>query len=115
VKGENPANHILINSSSERQVDLISNLGASPSRIALFHLDDRANQLGRWTFGTWFCSLLWRKQPSILSLNKSAMKAQQRGWFEEKGYALEAGWLSPQRTESGDKTIPDAEIGRPLT
>jgi hypothetical protein len=61
VERENPANHILINSGSERQVDLIGNLWAAPGWIAPFHLDDSANQIGRWTFGTWFCSLPWRK------------------------------------------------------
>jgi hypothetical protein len=58
VEGENPTNHILIYSGSESQVDLIGNLGTSPGWIAPFHLDDSANQIGRWTFGTWFCSLL---------------------------------------------------------
>jgi hypothetical protein len=43
------------------------------------------------------------------------MKAQQRGWCEENGYTPEPAWLNPQRAESGDKPIPDAEIGRPLT
>jgi hypothetical protein len=39
MKGENPTDYILINRSSERQVDLIGNLRTSPSWIALFHFD----------------------------------------------------------------------------
>jgi hypothetical protein len=81
VESENPPNDILFNKGSESQVDLIDDLGASPSRISLFHLDDSADQIRSRAFGTWFCSLLWRKQP-ILTLNQGGMKAQQRGCFE---------------------------------
>jgi hypothetical protein len=48
-------------------------------------------------------------------LNKSAMKAQQRGWLEENGDTPEPAWLNPERAESGDKPISDTEIGLPLT
>jgi hypothetical protein len=102
VESKNPPNHILIYRGTERHVDLIGNLGASPGGIALFHLDNSADQIGRWTFGTWFCSLLWRKQQSILSLNQSAMKAQQRRWLEENGDTRESAWLNPERAKSGD-------------
>jgi hypothetical protein len=111
---ENPANHILINRSTESQVDLIRNLGASAGWIALPHLDDSANQVGRWPFGTWFYALLWRKQQSILSLNQSAMKAQQRGWLEENSDTPETALFNPERAESGNQPIADAEIGRPV-
>jgi len=57
--GQNSANHILINTSSERQVDPLGNLGASPGRIALFHLDDSGNHVLRRTFRSWLCSSLW--------------------------------------------------------
>jgi hypothetical protein len=90
-------------------------LGTSPGWIAFFHLDNSTNQIGRWSFGTWFCSLLWRKEQSILSLNQSAMEAQQRGWLEENDYTLEPAWFNPERTKSGNESIPDAEIGGPLT
>jgi hypothetical protein len=69
MEGENPADHILIYRCAESQVDLIGNLGASPGWIALFHLNDRLDQIDGRAFGTWFCSLLWRKQQPILSLN----------------------------------------------
>jgi hypothetical protein len=82
VEGENPADHALINRGAESQVDLIRNLEASPGRIASFHLDDSADQIGLRAFGTWFCSPLWRKQQLILALNQGAMKAQQRGCFK---------------------------------
>jgi hypothetical protein len=78
----------------------------------VFHLDDSANQIGRRTFGAWFCSLLRRKQQPILSQNQSTMKAQQCGWLEENRDTPEPAWLNPERTESGDQPIPDAEIGR---
>jgi hypothetical protein len=115
VERQDPADHILINRDSERQVDLICNLGASPGWIALFHLDDSANQIRRLTFWTWFVSLLGRKQQPILPLNQSAMEAQQRGRLEENGGTSEPAWLNPERAESGDEPISDAEIGCSLT
>ena len=54
MEGENPPNHILLNTSSERQIDLLGNLRVSPGRIALFHIDYRMDQVGRWTFGAGF-------------------------------------------------------------
>jgi hypothetical protein len=92
---------------------LIGNLGTPPSWIALFHLDDSADQIGRWAFWSWFCSQIWRKQEPILSLNQSAMKTQQCGWLEENGDTPKPAWLNPERTESGNQPIPDAEIARP--
>jgi len=115
VAGENPADHLPINSGSESEIDLTGNLRASPGWIALFHLDNSANQISRWTFGTWFTSLPWRKQQSILSLNQSAMKTQQRGWLEEDGNTSEPAWPNPERAESGNQPIPEAGIGRPPT
>jgi hypothetical protein len=102
VEGENPPNHILINTGSESQVDLIGNLGTSPSRISLFHLDDSTDQIRSRAFGTWFCSPLWRKQQPILTLNQGAMKAQQRGWFERNRHFTEPTRLDPEGTESCD-------------
>ena len=61
MDGATLANHILINSGSESEVDLIGNLGASPGWIALFHLDDSANQIGRWTFGDLVLFAAWAK------------------------------------------------------
>src|SRR5215470_17058681 len=115
MEGENPANHILINTSSERQVDLLGNFGASPGRVTLFHIDHRADQVARWALGSWFHSSLWRKQQPILSLNQSAMKTQQRGWLEQNRDLPKPTWPNPERTESGNEPIPDAEIGRPST
>jgi hypothetical protein len=103
VERENPTNHILIyKSSSECQVDLTGNLGAAPSRITLFHLDNSADQSRRRAFGTWFCSLLWRKQQPILALNQSAMKAEQCGRFERNRHFTEPAWFDPERRESSN-------------
>jgi len=43
------------------------------------------------------------------------MKAQQSGWLEENRDTSEPAWLDPERAESGDQPIPDAEIGRSPT
>jgi hypothetical protein len=115
VAGEDPADHILINRCSKSQIDLIGNLGASPSRISLFHLDDSTDQIRNWAFGTWSSSLLWRKQQPILSLNQSAMETQQRGWLEGDCDSPEPTRLDPKRTECGNEPIPNAEIRRPAS
>jgi hypothetical protein len=61
-RAQNPADHILINSGSESQIDLTGNLGASPGWIALFHLDNSANQISRWTFGTLSLANSWNHE-----------------------------------------------------
>jgi hypothetical protein len=115
VDGATLANHILINSGSESQVDLIGNLGHPQVGLRCFISTTARIRSAVGPLGTWFCSLLGRKQQSILSLNQRAMEAQQRGWLEENGYTLEPVWLNPERAESHNQPIPDAEIGRPLT
>jgi hypothetical protein len=115
MDGQNPADHILIYRSSERQVDLLGNLGASPGRITPFHIDHSVDQVDRWALGSWFHSPLWRKQQSILSLNQSAMKTQQGGWLKQNRDLPKPTWPNPERTESGNKPISDAQIRRPST
>ena len=43
------------------------------------------------------------------------MKTQQRGWLEQNRDLPKPTWPNPERTESGNEPIPDAEIGRPST
>src|ERR1044072_4282181 len=45
MESKNPANHILINSSPESQVDLLGDTRTSPCWIALLHLDDCPDQI----------------------------------------------------------------------
>ena len=111
MSGQNPANHILIYSCSESQVDLIGDLRTSPGRIPLFHLDDCADEFLRRALRTGFGSPLRRKQQPILSLNQGAMKAEQRRWFEGDRDFTEPTRLDPKGTEAGNQAIPDAEIG----
>ena len=46
---QNPANHVLIDTCAEGQIDLIGDTQAAPSRIALFHLDNGASDLRIWS------------------------------------------------------------------
>ena len=39
------------------------------------------------------------------------MKAQRLGRLEENGDPLDSAWPNPERAESGNQPIPDAEIG----
>jgi hypothetical protein len=57
--GKNPPDDVLINRGSECQIDLIGDLRTSPGRIALFHFDNGANEVGIWTFWTGLgCALM---------------------------------------------------------
>jgi hypothetical protein len=96
---------------TESQIDLIGNLGGIPMLDFFFsyrrqHESDRP--LDPLDLA---CALLWRKQRSVLSLNQSAMKAQQRGWLEENGDTTKPTWLNPKRAKPRDQSIPEAEIG----
>jgi len=51
MQSQDASDRILINSGSEREIDLIRDMWRSPAWIALFHLDNGANQIGRRTFG----------------------------------------------------------------
>ena len=110
MQGQNPANHILINRSSESQVDLLGDTRTSPGRIALFHFDNGPDQIRRWSFRSGLGSVFWRKQQPILSLHQRAMKIQQCRWLEGDCHPAKPTRLDPKRTESGDQPIQDAEI-----
>jgi len=110
MDGEDPANHILINGSSESQVDLIGNLRASPSRIALFHLDNRADQIRCWPFRTGLAFLFWGKQQTILALHQHPVKTQKRRWLESDRHATKPSRFNPERTESSDYPVQNTEI-----
>jgi hypothetical protein len=51
---QNATDDILINTCSERQIDLFSDLWTSPTRIPLFHLDNGPNQILRRSFRAGF-------------------------------------------------------------
>ncbi len=102
MDGENPPNRILINRCSESQIDLLGDLGTSPGRIALFHLHDSVDQVCRWAFGPWLCSLLWREQQSVLSLNHGAMKTQKCRGFERDRNATKPSRPNPKRAKASD-------------
>ena len=75
--GQNAPDDILINTYSERQIDLLGDMWTSPGRIALFHRDNRADQIRCWAFRSRLAFLFWRKQQPIFTLHERAMKNQQ--------------------------------------
>jgi hypothetical protein len=65
MHGENPPNDILIYRRPKLDVDLLDNAWAAPGRIALLHLNDRADDIRLWTLWSWLAPALWRKQQPL--------------------------------------------------
>src|SRR5215471_10293378 len=82
MQSQNPANHILIDRSSESQIDLFCDPRTSPCWIALLHIDNCPDQIRRWTLWSGLGESLWRKQQTILLLNQRTMEFQERRWLE---------------------------------
>jgi hypothetical protein len=121
MDGENPPNCILVNGCSESQIDLLGDLGTSPGRIALFHLHDGVDQVCRWAFGAWLCSLLWREQQSVLSLNQAEtdsmvfLSSTECGWRLAAALRVIIGSYFRQALCSGESWEYDTKtIGRPV-
>ena len=51
MEGKDPANHVLVYRGPESQIDLFGDTGTSPCWVALFHPDDRQDQIGGGAFG----------------------------------------------------------------
>src|SRR5262245_28893587 len=111
MQGQNPPHDILIYTGTERQIDLVSNTGAAPGRIALFHLDDGANDVGVGPFGSGLGPLLWRKQKLILSPDQRPMEIQQCRRLKRNGRTSQTRRLYKQSAEPGDESIPNPQIG----
>jgi hypothetical protein len=109
--GKNPADDILINGGPERQIDLFSDTRASPDRIALFHLDNRADQIGCGPFRTRLGFLIGREQQPIFSVHQCAMKVQQRGWLQRDRDSAKPTRPNPKRTDSSDQPILGRRFG----
>src|SRR5215471_12884322 len=58
-------------------MDLLGDMWTSPGRIALFHRDNRADQILCWAFRSPLAFLFCRKQQPIFTLHERAMKNQQ--------------------------------------
>src|SRR5262245_11857167 len=69
VLRQDPANDILINTSAERQIDLLGDSRAAPGRIPPFHFNNGANHVCVWTFWSWLRAAFWRKQQPVFALN----------------------------------------------
>src|SRR5215471_21280300 len=85
--GQNAPDDILINTYSERQIDLLGDMWTSPGRIALFYRDHRADQIRCWAFRSRLAFLFWRKQQPIFTLHERAMKNTVRCSTYGDGYA----------------------------
>jgi len=111
MQRQSPADHILIYRSPECQIDLLGDPRTAPRRIALFRFDNDANDIRIRTFWPRLDLSLWRKQELILSLDQSAMEIQQRRRFKCDGRTHETLGLYQQRTEAGNHTIPNLQVG----
>ena len=61
---ELPANYVLIQIQSERQIDLLSDTGTAVSWVAwygipAFHLYNCINDFSKWDLGAWFSPAAW--------------------------------------------------------
>jgi hypothetical protein len=65
----------------EGQRDLLCDPWTPPSRVPLFHVDKRSDDVLAGSLGTRLHRPRRREQPPIFPLNQRSMKAQQRGWF----------------------------------
>jgi hypothetical protein len=80
---ENPPNDILIYRRPKREVDLLGNAWAAPVRIALLHLNDRADDIRLWTLWALACSCALAKTTADISVaptrdgNSTKLKASQ--------------------------------------
>src|SRR5215470_12330370 len=96
MHSQNATNHVLIDRSPERQIDLLGNTRTAPDRIAPFHLDDSTNNVGIWSLWTGFASPLWRKQQPVLLLDQCTMEIHQRRRFERNGCTNQTSGLNEQ-------------------
>ena len=71
---EYPANSVLIQGQSERQVDLLGNAGTTVSWIAFLHLNDGIDDFFTGSFGTGLPATTGRIQQPILPLLHCVMK-----------------------------------------
>jgi hypothetical protein len=110
ILGKSPPNHILINGGTEGQIDLFGDMRTSSGRIALFHLDNRTDQIGCWPLRTGFRFLSGRKQQPILALHHGAMKIEKCRRLEIDRHATKPTRFNPKRTESSDYPVQDTEI-----
>ena len=77
---QNPAYDVLVDIDTEGLLDLLGDTGTAPRRIALFHLDNGANDVRIWTSWPGLGLPLWRKQQGVLSLYEHVMEPQQSRW-----------------------------------
>src|SRR5262249_11256212 len=103
-----------INRNAECEINLLGNTWATPGQVALFHLDNGANDVVIGSFRARLGRLLWRKQKPIISPNQCAMETQQRRRLQRNSRRTQTCGFQKKRTDPDDQSVPAPQIGGTL-
>jgi len=85
VRGQNPADDVLVDVAAECQGDWLGHSLAAPTPIAPLPFHDRVDPFFRRAFGTWPTDSFGGKQQSVLLLDQPFMKMQQSRGLSDDG------------------------------
>ena len=114
MRGEHPADHVLVDLDVKGQTDLSSDPRTPPPGIAPLHRHNGVHEGLGWPFGAG-AAAPGCKQPAVLARAQRPMESQNRRWSQDDRRAEHAGRAHEQRTHAGQDPIRWAEIRRPVS
>jgi hypothetical protein len=112
VCGQNPPNHIFVEVEAKGLGQVLCDLWAAKTGIALFEFTDGSDQFRCRPFWTWLLLRTRGVKESIFEMLEPTMQAQQGGWPEDYGRADQPTRAQELGTEPEEQTVGGAKIGR---
>jgi hypothetical protein len=109
---EGSPDHILVDADAECLGDLLRDPRATESGIALLELDDRTDELWRWTLGPDLPCLGDEKSRRYLRFFRGLVESEQRRGADDDGSSPDSVWAEKQRPEAEQNSVKGREFER---